>query len=239
MTSSAPIIKPQFLTAAALAWTVFHQAESVPKIVEDDDDFADSIPEIESPPFVVKKHAFQTPNKRTVVPIMIPTSQGSDVSSIASLSPRPTKARVSAATMRNLQSRRRARTAMEQYKQNNQVPKIITTATRDSPISVAPPSAIHCVEPALIRFKVRSSTNAVVRFQCEPMYEQVQQNIQERLGVTEFRITFKDDDGDMCVMSDDEDVQDAIAGADGDLVRLDVEEVSKSLFQAISLKFKW
>jgi hypothetical protein len=249
MTSTLPLIKPQFLTAAALAYSVFSQpTNSGQKISDDDEDVFDAIPQIDVPAFKHEAYikTLETPKKkRTVLPVLTPATSDSISSSPASVSPRPTKARVSAATMRNIQSRRRVRSAMEQYKltKSIQEPKSCTV-TQDSPLAVEkqpstmPPSDIHC-QP--IRFKVKTSnSDTVIRFQCEPCYEIIKRNIEDRLRVTAFIIKFKDDDGDWCVLSDDDDLQDAIDAAANDvMVRLVVEEESRGLWPTIALKFGW
>ena len=50
-------------------------------------------------------------------------------------------------------------------------------------------------------------------------------------------ITYKDTDGDYCTLTNDDDLQDAIAAADV-MVRLQVEQESKSLFQTAISSFK-
>lgn len=314
MTASSRIIDPQVLTAAALAWSVLNRPDSKPKNYDGEADyFDDAIPEIHVSPSIAKKQLY-TPEKtnvpdliatpdsspelsprpkvhispKTVVPVLIPSS-ASISSNEAPLSSRPTKARVSAATMRNIKSRRRVKSAIKDYNKQKETKKeqpvapatVATVATAPSvtskstpsprkttsptkitvpvhihqssesqgvEISTSPPSAIEC---ALIRFKVKNSTsNAVIRFQCEPIYGTVRRNIEKRMRIEKFRITFQDVDGDTCVLSDDENVNDAIKAANNDMVRLTVEEEkmsflgtleqeSKNLFQSFSSMSLW
>lgn len=300
--SPAPrVIDPQFLTAAALAWTVFNPAEVKKQgNSHHDKDCFDSIPEIDapsptlstpnktmvphlipsssassspasstgrvSPPVVSRRikpspenlyssrnpspsiRGGGTPNKRTVVPVVIPSSNASITA--PSVTPSPPQVRVSAATMRNIQSRRRVRSAMEHYQQKPKTGDLYHA----SPVHKAPPSVIMTTpspatqadmshyqdeEPeSLIRFKAKSvTTNAVIRFQCEPTFEAVHHQVQEKLqlsAATKFCIMFTDVDGDECVMDCDENVSDAICASQKDtMVRLTVQEETKSIFQSL------
>ena len=109
MTSASALMQPKYLTAAALAWTVGSASKPDPHkipVVDSDEDteILDSIPEIEEDP-VRKKH---------VVPVVVKPLKAT-VNSPSVVSSSPTQAKVSAAAMRQLESRRRVRSAMEQH----------------------------------------------------------------------------------------------------------------------------
>lgn len=106
------MIEPKYLTAAALAWTVVsasqQDARKVPKAHstsdDDDTDVLDCIPEIE----VEDSNA-----KKRVVPVVVKPLKATVTS--PSLVSSPTHAKVSAAAMRQLESRRRVRSAMLEH----------------------------------------------------------------------------------------------------------------------------
>lgn len=275
MAPSETVIQPQLLTAAALTWQLLSQAEKRPQIPShvfiDDVPNLDDTPTSSRPisivtpgkkrpsvaphliaasyescstssPNVMKRVKHYEPKK--VVPVVIPESPSTHCTDAAAATP-PRVARVSAATMRNIQSRQRVLSAMEQYKLKNS--DSLSKSPFTPPAAVIRESAVaHCstplsdidCEPTLIRFKVHSK-NTVIRFQCEPSFETVQQNIVQRMNFSHEKIiiNYKDTDGDYCTLSNDDDLQDAIAAADV-MVRLHVEMVSKNLFQTAISSFK-
>jgi hypothetical protein len=195
-------------------------------------------------------------SSKRIFPVVIPESPTADSSSPQT----PRVPRVSAATMRNLQSRQRVQASMETYRRKNissetqqkpvqESPSIFQqqqqcpppVVIRESPsvaLQSSPISELDCEE--LIRFKVKSNKNTIIRFQCEPSFETVKKNIVNRIGASSrLIIKYKDVDGDMCTLTNDDDLQDAIAAADV-MVRLEVEEETKSFFQTISsIKLTW
>mmetsp|Transcript_9446 Transcript_9446/g.17179 ORF Transcript_9446/g.17179 Transcript_9446/m.17179 type:complete len:276 (-) Transcript_9446:137-964(-) len=275
MAPSETLIQPQLLTAAALTWQLLSQAEKRPQIPShvfiDDVPNLDDTPTSPRPisivtpgkkrpsvaphliaasydscsissPNVMKRVKHYEPKK--VVPVVIPESPNTHFMDSAATPPRV--ARVSAATMRNIQSRQRVLSTMEQYKLKNsdslsKSPFTPPAVIRESVANCSTPLSDIDSEPTLIRFKVHSK-NTVIRFQCEPSFETVQQNIVQRMNFSHQKIiiNYKDTDGDYCTLSHDDDLQDAIAAADV-MVRLHVEIESKNLFQTAisSLKLGW
>ena len=97
-----------------------------------------------SSPVVIKPRVKQYESKKArIVPVVIPESPKSTLDAAATT---PRVARVSAATMRNIQSRQRVLSAMEQYKLKNsscesQRHSVLLVVIRESP------SVAHCSTP--------------------------------------------------------------------------------------------
>lgn len=122
------MVEPKYLTAAALAWTVVAASKPDPRKVpayhpasaDDDAEIFDSIPEIEGDDSL--SPSFVTPNKKHVVPVVVkPLTATVTAPSVVTS---PTHAKISAAGMRQLESRRRIRSAMEhhQFKKEGTAP---------------------------------------------------------------------------------------------------------------------
>ena len=119
--SGSLLMEPKYLTAAALAWTVVSNTSKNlnPRVSgagegsDDDTASLDPIPEIESSHSPSQSAVVK---KKHVVPVesRIHPSTSSCNASVVSTST-PTQAKVSAATMRQLESRRRVRSALEHY----------------------------------------------------------------------------------------------------------------------------
>ena len=154
MTSSSALMQPKYLAAAAFAYAVVANSKKdlnkVPVGVtsSDDDDSLelDAIPEIEG------DIPSSTNNKR-VVPIVIKspvvTHHRNATTTTTPNATTPKHAKVSAGTMRQLESRRRVRSAMEQYQHQSHKNKthinggngtnITTASLRTSPVSATTP----------------------------------------------------------------------------------------------------
>ena len=283
MTPSLSLMQPKYLTAAALAYAVIANSKKDQKVsvTEEYDEF-DPIPEIEE-----ESH---TVNKR-VVPVVIKSPV---VTHHHTATTTPRHAKVSAGTMRQLESRRRVRSAMEKYQHHSpkteahissgtsitgasvrKSPKLTTpkntvakaairtpdtAATSPSSVATSPPSIVSCLP---VRFKVKSTTTGtVLRFQCVPTYNNLLQNILERLRTNSktsslwssatdlitsdsgLKIQFQDAENDWCTLSNDDDVQDAVEASLGRkdaMVRLTIEEhdTATRVWNSLSTSFGW
>lgn len=161
--NSTLFVQPKYLTAAALAWTVVNSATTNPAnrhklfLNDDDDDdteFLDAIPEIkeEEEESILQK-------KGRVVPVVVKPLTATAKSPTAVATPSPTQARVSAAAMRQIESRRRVRSAMQSHnvdsKNSNTASLRVATssgasvasAKRASPRVVTPNEKIAMTSP--------------------------------------------------------------------------------------------
>lgn len=298
-------MQPKHLAAAALTYAVMANSKRNPHRAtyrrssslgdgEDDDSLGfEPIPEIEACDHAVKK--------KQVVPVdvksaFVTTTHSTDDAATAKT---PRQAKVSAAAVRQVESRRRVRSAMEKYQHhshrkeahvnnsggasvrrsspkgtatprkttasnNHSMPTTtpIRTPSPTTPATAAtsPPSVVTGAQP--VRFKVKSKTSGtVLRFHCAPIYEDLLQNICERLGrgksnlwntATNYMISsdsaltiqFQDAEDDWCTLSNDDDLQDAVEASLGrkdTMVRLTVQEYGTAtrVWNSLSTSFGW
>ena len=116
-------------------------------------------------------------------------------------------------------------------------PRPVKPAENASKTSTSIPSTV--TSPP-VRFKVKSATSTLVlRFQCEPLFDSLSQNISNRLGHDKYKVRFQDAEGDWCILSDDHDVDDAIHATTlrkDTMVRLQIQEIANDsmLYKGLS-----
>ena len=164
---------------------------------------------------------------------------------------RPTTARVSAATLRNIQSRQRGRAPKPKLTAPTVAttvtppkvmvtPSVTTTSPKLSPMSVGTPTTTPhvAVQKTFKIFYEHANGTECYRLHCEATACAIRNAISDLIH-EDFVIQYRDEDGDTCILTDDEDVEQAIQAALGQPVVKLVATSSSSSSLTGRLKEMW